>query len=125
MKRNLSSLVVQFEQPDEWKARWPSPADVIKSLRYSPATFVDSPDSLADWLQYLDHINEWVAWCGWRLDERVGTHKPDLTTLVFLCLMERKTEEFYRLVAPMRLVPPVLAVDLTSIKHTGRLIQRF
>lgn len=125
MKRNLASLVVQFEQSDEWKARWPSPADVLKSLRYSPATFVDSPDSLADWLQYLDHMNEWVAWCGWRLDERVGTHKPDLTTLIFLCLMERKTEEFYRLVAPIRLVPQALAVDLTSIKHAGRLIQRF
>lgn len=65
MKRNLASLLVQFETPGEWKAQWPSPSDVLKSLKYSPATFAGSQDSLADWIQYLDHMDEWVAWCGW------------------------------------------------------------
>ncbi len=55
----------------------------------------------------------------------MGTHKPDLTTLVFLCLMERKTEEFYPIVAPARLVPRALHLDLTSIEHVGRLIPKF
>ena len=72
MKRNLSSLVVQLETPGEWKAQWPSSAEVLKSLQYSPATFADSEESLADWLRYLDHMGEWIAWCGWRLDERIG-----------------------------------------------------
>ena len=55
----------------------------------------------------------------------MGTHKPDLTTLVFLCLMERKTEEFYPIVAPVRLVPRQLHLDLTSIEHAGKLIPKF
>jgi len=118
-----SSLIVRFAEHTGWEIVWPKAAEVLACINYQP-----SEGQIEDWISHLAHVDEWRAWCGWKFDPSVSTHRLDLTTLVFLVSMERRETLFYPLLSAQhqRLVPATnFGGDLTRIQGTRELLQRF